>query len=236
MSLRIYQLPRAAVTAKAGVFAVYDPVTDKTVQIAIQEAIGGTRASMDWNAGTTYASGAIVLYAGLTAWKSLVNNNLGNKPTENSYWTQLTISPSDGISDTPYSAGLFTYNNAKVIHNNTAYYLQVAAPYESDDIEAEITAGDWATSFEALEDQFIPTGGDFTARSVSGELLIELEEATTYTVPEVAVLNFFINLKNISGGVVTLQCVDLIEDTYQLNVNDKENIRLYVSGSQYRIS
>jgi hypothetical protein len=239
MSLRIFQLPRSAATAKSGVFAIYDPITDKTVQISVQEAIGASRAAMDWSADTTYASGAIVLFAGLTAWQSLVNANTGNKPTENSYWTQLDISPADGISDTNYAEGLFTFHSSKVIYNNTPYYLQVAAPYLSSDIDAEILAGDWATSFEALEDEFTPTGGTFTAKSVSGELVIELTEEATYTIQAVADIvnqNFFINLKNISGGQIIINCVDLIEDSYTININDRENIRLYISGTQYRIS
>lgn len=239
MSLRIFQLPRSAATAKSGVFAIYDPITDKTVQISVQEAIGASRAAMDWNAATTYADGDIVLFAGLTAWESLVNSNTGNKPAENSYWTQLTISPADGISDTPYAVGLFTYNSSKVIYNNTPYYLQVAAPYLSADIDAEILAGDWATSFEALEDEFAPTGGTFTAKSVSGELIVELTEETSYVIPAVADIvnqNFFINLKNISGGQIIINCVDLIEDSYSVYINDRENVRLYISGLQYRIS
>lgn len=145
MSLRIFQLPRPVATAKSGVFAIYDPQTDKTYQISVQEAIGATRAAMDWNAETTYADGDYVLFAGLTAWESLQNGNVGNVPAENSYWTAVTISPADGITDTPHANGLFTYNDSKVIHGGIPYYLQVPAPFLSSDIDAEILNGDWST-------------------------------------------------------------------------------------------
>lgn len=141
---RIIQLGKAASTAKSGVFAIVDPITDQTVQIAVQAALGATRASFDWQSDTTYDLDNKVLYNGLTAWKSLQASNVGNVPSENTWWTELTISPADGITDTQHANGLFTYDDSKIIYNDAQYYLQVAAPYESSDIAAEIVAGDWA--------------------------------------------------------------------------------------------
>ena len=139
----ITQLPKAASTAKDGVIAIVDPITGKTVQIAIQPGLGAVRADMDWQSDTTYAIDDFVLYNGLTAWKSLQNSNTGNVPAENTFWTAITISPADGITDTQHANGLFTYDDSKVIYQNAQYFLQIAAPYESSDIAAEITAGDW---------------------------------------------------------------------------------------------
>jgi len=143
---RIPQLPRAATTAKQGVFAIVDPITDQTVQIAVQAALGATRASFDWQSDTTYSIGDLRLYNGLTVWRSLQNNNTGNVPTEGAWWTQETISTADGITDTAYSSGVFTYESSKVIYNNAQYYLQTAAPFKSTDIVTEIGNGDWAAA------------------------------------------------------------------------------------------
>ena len=140
---RIPELPQAAATAKQGVYAIYDPILDKTVQIDIQAGLGAVRASMDWQADVTYALNDLVLYQGLTGWKSLQASNVGNVPSENSFWTAVTISTADGITDTEWAAGLFTYDNSKVVYNNAQYFLQTAAPFESSNIGTEITAGDW---------------------------------------------------------------------------------------------
>ena len=151
---RIVQLGKAATTAKQGVFAIVDPITDKTVQIAVQNSLGAVRASFDWQSDTTYALDDIVLYNGLTAWKSLQGSNTGNVPAENSFWTELTISVADGITDTQHANGLFTYEDSKVIFENAQYFVQVAAPYESTDIAAEIIAGDWAGPV-AVQQEFV---------------------------------------------------------------------------------
>ena len=58
---KITQLGRAASTAKQGVFAIVDPITDKTVQLAVQAALGAIRANMDWQSDTTYAIAPICL-------------------------------------------------------------------------------------------------------------------------------------------------------------------------------
>ncbi len=142
---RIVQLPSAASTAKSGVFAIVDPITDKTVQIAVQAALGATRASFAWQVGTTYAIDDIVIYNGLTTWTSLQNSNLANIPAENAFWTTEPISVADGITDTQWAAGLFTYDDSKVIYQNSAYFLQVAAPFVSSNIVTEIANGDWGT-------------------------------------------------------------------------------------------
>lgn len=140
---KITQLPKAASTAKDGVYAIVDPITLQTVQQAIQAGLGASRANMDWQSDTEYDEDDFVLYNGLTAWQSLQNSNTGNVPAENTWWTAITISPADGITDTQWQAGLFTYDDSKVIYQNTSYFLQDAAPFESTNIADEITAGNW---------------------------------------------------------------------------------------------
>ena len=151
---KITQLPKAASTAKQGVLHIVDPITNRSTQIKVQEMLGAKLANMDWQSDTTYALDDIILYNGLTAWKSLQNSNVGNVPTENTFWTELTISPADGITDTQWVAGLFTYDDSKVIYNNAQYFLQTAAPFESSNIANEITAGDWAGPV-AVEQEYV---------------------------------------------------------------------------------
>ncbi len=141
---RIVQLPPSASTAKDGAFAIVDPITDQTVQIAVQSALGATRASFAWQSDVSYSIGDFVLLNGLTVWRSLINSNLSNIPSENAFWSQEPISLADGITDTQYATGVFTYDDSKVIHENTSYFLQVSAPFKSTDIAAEILAGTWA--------------------------------------------------------------------------------------------
>ena len=149
---RIVQLPAAAATAKAGVFAIVDPITDQTVQLAVQAALGAIRASFAWQVGVTYDTGDIVIFNGLTTWTSLVDSNKGNVPSANFFWESEPISVADGITDTEWAAGLFTYEQSKVIYLNAQYYLQLPAPYLSSDIAAEITAGDWAGPAPTIQD------------------------------------------------------------------------------------
>lgn len=141
---RIPELSKAASSAKDGVYAIYDPNTNKTVQIDIQSGLGAVRANMDWQADASYSIGDLVLF-NLLAWKSLQNTSIGNIPTENTFWTEVPISAADGITDTQWSAGVFTYNDSKVVYNNAQYYLQDTAPFESTDFDAELTAGNWAS-------------------------------------------------------------------------------------------
>lgn len=147
---RIPQLPASSTGFKQGELAIYNPINDITERTKVMEALGAVRASMAWQAGTTYAADNIVLYNGLTAWTSLVGSNLGNVPAENSFWTEETISDADGITDTQWSAGLFTYDDSKVIYQNSAYFLQVAAPFVSSNIVTEIANGDWGTLIIAV--------------------------------------------------------------------------------------
>ena len=155
---RRVQLGRAASTAKDGVFAIVDPITDETVQTAVQQSLGAVRASMDWQSDTSYNAGDFVLFQGLTAWESLTSSNVGNVPTEGTYWTTSVISPADGITDTVWQIGLFTYEQSKIVYQNAQYYLQVSAPFESSDIDAEILAGDWAGPVSVQQEfvDFIP--------------------------------------------------------------------------------
>jgi hypothetical protein len=139
---RIPELQPNSTGFSDGEIAVYNAQSDDTERGTVQEALKAVRASFDWQADSSYSIGDLVLYQ-TKVWESLQNTNVGNVPSENSFWTEKAISTADGITDTQWAAGIFTYENSKVVYNNAQYYLQVAAPYESTDIAAEITAGDW---------------------------------------------------------------------------------------------
>lgn len=237
---RIPELPRKGAQSSLGSLAIYDAALDETVQIKVQEALGATRFDMDWQADVTYDAGDYVLYNEQTAWKSLVGSNTGNVPAENSFWTAIQISSADGITDTAWAAGLFTYEGSKVIHNNTQYYLQDLAPFESTDIDAEIIAGNWAT--QAAFAQIAPTGGTYNQLFKSGQWIIELLDATTYTLPLISGLSeeqksAIHNVKNLSGGAVTLNASggDLISGQASQAMSDKDNFQLYIDGTNYKI-
>lgn len=156
--LRISQLPKAQAGVRDGVYAKYNPLTDQTEQIALQADLGAVRASMEWQVATTYAAGDFVLYQGLTAWKSLVSSNTSNVPAENSFWTTQPISTADGITDTQWASGLFTYNDSKIVFEEAQYFLTIATPFESVDVNVEIGNGTWGRPAVAALPavQFVP--------------------------------------------------------------------------------
>lgn len=140
---RIIELPKPTTGVRQGVYAKYNPVNDKTEQLELMADLGAIRAAgIDWQTDSTYSIDDIVLF-NLRAWKSLQNNNTGNAPAENTFWTEIAISEADGITDTQWAAGLFTYDDSKVVVNAAQYYLNVPAPFESSDFAAELTNGDW---------------------------------------------------------------------------------------------
>ena len=112
---RINELPRASTGIRSGVYPKYNPIAGRVEQVAIQHDLGATRASMDWNATTTYVIDDYVLFQGLTAWKSLQNGNQGNIPAENSFWTEVSISEADGITLSTHSNGL--------LHSNPCWHV-----------------------------------------------------------------------------------------------------------------
>lgn len=86
-------------------------------------------------------------------WQSLQDNNLGNEPEEGVWWTEISQSFSGGFA--PWTAGEYTPNIVFVMSDHTGnmgiYQLVAPArPYNSVDIAAEETAGDW----KLVEDRF----------------------------------------------------------------------------------
>lgn len=89
-------------------------------------------------------------------WETKVDNNIGNEPptnpvtTENTYWKEVSPSSSSALQE--WSPGLFGSGLVIVYHNHSdpdigkwLYILtEPSRPFNSTNIESEITAGKWA--------------------------------------------------------------------------------------------
>lgn len=144
-NLRISELPNFTTGFNLGPIPGLNPVSNKTEKATVQQHFGAQRASFDWQVGITYSTGDLVM-SNYRVWRSLQNSNLGNKPTGGAWWGEEPISVADGIGDTAWAAGVFTYNGSKVIVNNIQYYLQTAAPFKSTNFATELAGGDWSTA------------------------------------------------------------------------------------------
>jgi hypothetical protein len=92
--------------------------------------------------------------AKLRFWKTKTDGNIGNQPptapltTENTYW--IEVSPSDGSAIKEWAAGIYGAGLVIVYHNHSVdgrgFYLLLdpVRPFNSTNIETEITAGKWA--------------------------------------------------------------------------------------------
>jgi hypothetical protein len=88
-------------------------------------------------------------------WKTKTSANIGNEPptnpatTEDTHW--IEVSPSDRSAINEWSAGVYGDGLVIVYHNHSSFgpnlyvLLEPVRPYESTNIETEITAGDWAS-------------------------------------------------------------------------------------------
>lgn len=89
-------------------------------------------------------------------WRSLIINNLGNTPTEGAQWTEVNLKTGSIIPT--WVAGIYGDGAQLVEHPTTGvlYQLTVTArPFESQDIDSEITSGNWA-----------PVGGGYTKAEI----------------------------------------------------------------------
>lgn len=241
---RIPELPRATTGIRFGVYPKWNPIAGRVEQVAIQHDLGATRASMDWNAATTYVIDDYVLYQGLTAWKSLQNGNQGNIPTENSFWTQVSISEADGITDTQYASGLFTYQYSKVVVNNVQYYLQETPPFFSSNFATELLAGNWATGVDSTQ---LVTVNSSTYTVTSADLIIHVTYTQTgicnITIPTSMITNGFRKLvikdgygnASVNNIVIQGEGGELIDgDTSVIVDADYSALNLYaISGSLF---
>lgn len=116
----------------------------------------------DWDNATTYDTPATSKTSGNPAfaissnryWKSKTDGNVNHQPpsdpgtTEDSYW--IEVSASSGALE-EWAAGTYGAGLIIVFHNDQFYKLTVATrPYESSNIDTEITSGDWTPVGQAV--------------------------------------------------------------------------------------
>lgn len=135
------QLPELA-NVQAGAYVVgYNTATDQTVKINVSTLGGGQETDINWRANVPYATGLIVEY-GLKLWKSLIDDNLGNLPSEGANWTEVSKAGA-GSNITNYTTGVYTHDPTIVLLGGRMYYLLAAKPFESTDFIAELEANQW---------------------------------------------------------------------------------------------
>ena len=84
------------------------------------------------------------------------------------------------------------------------------------------------------------TGGTTVNASSTGEIIAKLTTVSSFVLPLLSSLtkyDFTVNLKNISGDVITVTCSggDLMDDQSSMSLSNYDNLRLYVSSSGYLI-
>jgi hypothetical protein len=124
---------------------IYDPVTGKTLRLKTSQVMGGEDKTLQWTSAETYEIGDIRTW-NLKFWKSLTAANIGNVPTEGTYWTEVSKSEGNGYGY--WTTGVFTIDPSIVVYGNQMYILNTGAggvtmPYESTDFVAELAAGYW---------------------------------------------------------------------------------------------
>ena len=139
--IRPPQLPELAEVGAGAYVVGYDSATDRTVKINVSALGGGQETDINWRSNVPYATGLIVEY-GLKLWKSLIDDNLGNLPSEGANWTEVSKA-GEGSGITNYATGVYTYTPAIVLRFGKLYRLAATLPFESTDFIAELEANQW---------------------------------------------------------------------------------------------
>jgi uncharacterized delta-60 repeat protein len=122
---------------------VYDPATGKTVKVKASLFSGGEDKTLQWVSTETYEINEIRTW-NLKFWKSEVDDNIGNQPTEGDYWTEVSKSETGNLGY--WASGVFTNDPSYAVYNKQLYLLDntvVTIPYESSNFETELAAGVW---------------------------------------------------------------------------------------------
>jgi hypothetical protein len=141
----------------------------------------------------------------------------------------LYLDSSGGFTNTPPTTGLL--QKIGYVMRDNATEGKVMIEIEKDEIQ---------TQENIIQAIFSVTGGTSNKISHGPILLIELDQSTTYSLPLISGLSntdYRVDLKNISGGDVTIQGSggDTIEGDASVQLVDGENITLYMKTTEYKI-
>lgn len=96
------------------------------------------------------------------------------------------------------------------------------------------------TKESTIKGAFDVTGGTFNKIVHGSQLIVELTQATTYTLPLISGLtstDYRVDIKNLSGLTISILTSgsDTIEGDGQVQLTDSENLTLYMKTSEYKI-
>ena len=164
---RIPQLSAGANAQPGWLIAVYDPNTNTTLRLDVSEFINNASSSdYDWDIAETYAVNEVVFYNN-KLWASLINGNIGNVPQAGANWVEVVQGQSGGLKS--WLASAYTADEVFVVYDdgagNQIYELvNVARPFNSTDIDAEIIAGDWLPFNTTVSD--VPFDGNRVIKNI----------------------------------------------------------------------
>ena len=139
-------------------------------KISVANFLSGlSETSFKWSSAENYNNGEIREYGGKW-WESKITDgvtpNIGNFPTEGTYWTE--VSPANESSIRAYAAGVYK-SDLVVVHytpENKLYYLDasVPRPFNSTDFATEKAAGKWKSYSlgNAADIVFAPSSANWT--------------------------------------------------------------------------
>lgn len=148
---RIPQLPYNPTLLTGAKFAFYDPSTDTTYHINVQDFLTSTNPDSLWSPIASYDIGDIVVYSQgpgqpYEAWISNSNGNLGNVPgPASAVWDIAVLSKSGFVF---WAAGVYGDDVVvvlKTVMGVTSFYwlANPTRPFNSTDFDAELALGDW---------------------------------------------------------------------------------------------
>ncbi len=198
-----------------------DRVDDQDILTVISEIIDQLGASKfeglfnDWLSNQSYDIDHYSTFLN-RIWKSKTNANLGNEPpsstsvNENTHWVEVSSASSNPVNE--WKPGLFGSGLIMVFWNDNLYKLTIGSrPFESVDIDTEITDGKWQLLFD----------GQFAKSSDVGDKTSLL---TTDKTTLVAAINELQALIQAIGGVSAKATNIADRDTKKPALSDNQNI------------
>ncbi len=153
---RIPELTAGANAQPGWLIAVYDPNSNTTKRVNVNEFINNeTSSDYDWKIATSYSVNEVVFHNN-KLWASSINGNIGNVPQAGPNWVEVVQGQSGGLKT--WEASAYTADEVFVVYDdgagNQLYELvAVVRPYNSIDIDAEILAGGWEQFGANMTDQ-----------------------------------------------------------------------------------